>query len=278
MAEFKEGDVMIDGVKIHYYRSGGDGRGRKKPPFILLHGVSDGGLCWTRVAGALSTKYDVIMVDAQGHGLSGRSSKDFSYESHMKQTAGLIKELGLKKPVVMGHSMGGGTAADMAAAYPELPKAIILEDPPWSALAPHPTNNEEAKKMQQDFGTMFTHLKKLRIQDIIIESRKMDPAWAEEERAPWAMAKKQFDTTLFDHIVVNPHPYEEIVTKIQCPTLLITAENGFVTEDTAKKISTLWKSKASYKWARIKGAGHNVHREQFEAFMKTLEEFLAEIG
>ena len=270
MVDYKQGDVKIDGVKIHYYRSGGH-----RQPFILLHGVSDSGLCWTKVADALSEKYDVIMVDAQGHGLSDRVGKDFSYDTHTKQLAGLIKALKLEKPVVMGHSMGGGTAADLAANYPTLPKAIIMEDPPWSVIAPHPQNPDEAKKMQQDFRNMFTDLQKRRIQDIIMESRKMDPAWTEEERLPWATAKKQFDNNIFDYIVVNPHSYSEIVGKIQCPTLLITAENGGVSEETAKNIEKFWKSKAPYRWVRIKGAGHNIRREQYAAFMQALEAFLA---
>jgi N-formylmaleamate deformylase len=273
MAEFKEGDVKIDGVKIHYYRSGG-----KKPPIIMLHGVSDNGLCWTKVADALAEKYDVILVDALGHGLSDRAGKDFSYDTNTKQLAGLIKALKLTKPLVMGHSMGAGTAADLAAEYPTLPKAIILEDPPWSSIAPHPRNAEEAKKMQQKFRDMFTDLQKRRVQDIIMESRKLNPAWTEEERLPWATAKKQFDINIFDNIVINPHPFEEIVVKIQCPTLLITAEKGGVTKETAEKIAALWQAKAPYRWVRIEGAGHNIRREQYTAFMKAVEEFLGEVG
>jgi pimeloyl-ACP methyl ester carboxylesterase len=217
-------------------------------------------------------------VDAQGHGLSDRAGKDFTFENHTKQIAGLIKALKLQKPVVMGHSMGAGTAANLATEYPDLPKAIILEDPPWADIAPHPKNMEEAKKMKQDFRNMFTDLQKRRVQDIIMESRKMNPAWPEEERVPWAASKKQFDINIFDYIVINPRPFEEIVDKIQCATLLITADKGAVTQETAEKIGKLWKSKAPYRWVRINGAGHNIRREQFDAFMKAVEDFLKEIG
>jgi N-formylmaleamate deformylase len=273
MSDFKEGDVTIDGVKIHYYRSGG-----KKPPIVMLHGVSDTGLCWTRAANALSDKYDVIMVDAQGHGLSDRAGKNFTFEHHTSQTAFLIKALGLKKPVVMGHSMGAGTAASVAADYPDIPGAVILEDPPWSETAPHPRNPDEAKTMQQDFRTMFTDLKKRRVQDIIIEGKKMNPLWTEEELLPWAASKKQFDLDIFNSVVISPHPFEETVVKIQCPTLLITAENGGVSQETAEKIAGIWKAKAPYRWVRIKGAGHNIRRENFTAYMEAVEKFLEETG
>lgn len=59
MLQYSEGDVNINGIKIHYYRTSGN-----KPPFILLHGATDNGLCWTPVAEYLAGQYDVIMVDA----------------------------------------------------------------------------------------------------------------------------------------------------------------------------------------------------------------------
>ena len=58
--EYQEGNVIIDGIKIHYYRSGG-----KKPPIVLLHGATDDGLCWGRTAQELAEQYDVIMPEAQ---------------------------------------------------------------------------------------------------------------------------------------------------------------------------------------------------------------------
>jgi pimeloyl-ACP methyl ester carboxylesterase len=271
MAEFIQGDVRINGIKIHYYRSGG-----KKPPFILLHGATDNGLCWTPIAAVLAERYDVIMPDAQGHGLSDRLDPKFSYESHTKQTAGLIKELGLKKPIVMGHSMGAGTTTNIAAEYPLLPKAIILEDPAWGMQAP--PNPEEAKKQQEFFRTYLTGIAQRPLEEIVKESRKNDPTWAEEERIPWAIAKQQFDKNLFATMVINPHSYEELVPKIKCPTLLIIAEKGIVSKETAEKAAKLWKSKKPFKWVYIKGAGHNIRREQFAAFKKALLEFLEEIG
>jgi len=47
--EYQEGNVLINGIKIHYYRSGG-----KKPPMVLLHGATDDALCWGRRAQELA--------------------------------------------------------------------------------------------------------------------------------------------------------------------------------------------------------------------------------
>lgn len=66
MGEWKEGDVLANGIRMHYTRTG-TGRG---PDLVLLHGYSDNGRCWTPVAQALEADYDIVMIDARGHGLS----------------------------------------------------------------------------------------------------------------------------------------------------------------------------------------------------------------
>jgi N-formylmaleamate deformylase len=270
MAEFKQGDVKIDGIKIHYYRTGGE-----KPPFVLLHGATDNGLCWGQTAQALAEQYDVIMPDAQGHGLSDRLDAKFSFESHTRQAAGLIKELGLKKQVIMGHSMGAGTAANIAVEYPTLPKAIVLEDPPWAPPGPPPEKmTEEEKKEAANFGGFLVELGKRSLEEIIAQGKKMDPGWTSEERLYWAKAKQQFDPTLFKTMVINPRSYDEIIPKIKCPTLLIIAENGIVSKEVAENAARLWKAKKPFKWVQIKGATHNIRRDKYSAFKKALLDWL----
>jgi predicted alpha/beta-fold hydrolase len=65
MAVWQSGDIEVNGLSLHYTRTGGD-----KPQVVLAHGFSDDGLCWTPVAELLEADYDVIMVDARGHGRS----------------------------------------------------------------------------------------------------------------------------------------------------------------------------------------------------------------
>jgi N-formylmaleamate deformylase len=126
MLEYTKGYVRVNGVNIHYYRAGGS-----KPPFVLLHGAADNGLCWTPVAELLAERYDVIMIDALGHGFSDRLGPDFTLSDHAAQVVALVRGLEITAPVIMGHSMGAGTAVNIAVEYPNLPRAIILEDPGW---------------------------------------------------------------------------------------------------------------------------------------------------
>jgi N-formylmaleamate deformylase len=263
MLKYTEGDLTIKGIKLHYYRTGGN-----KPPIILLHGATDNGLCWTPLAEVLAEEYDVIMPDAQGHGKSDRLDKDFTFQSHTEQVAGLVKQLGLVKPIIMGHSMGAGTTVNVAVAYPDLPKAIILEDPAWLKQDTMPPPN------QADIKSYMASLRKKTLEELEAEGRASNPLWSEGEIKPWAESKLQYDTRLFDFMAVNPGSYKEQVTQIKRPTLLIIAENGLVSKATAEDAARLWKSPQPFKWVQIKDAGHSIRRENFPAFQEALFGFL----
>ena len=58
-AGWTDGYVMANGIRIHYWRTGGD-----KPVLLMAHGSSDDGLCWTNLAKELVQDYDIIMADA----------------------------------------------------------------------------------------------------------------------------------------------------------------------------------------------------------------------
>ena len=265
MAEYKQGYVETDGVNIHYYRTG-----RGDSTIILLHGATDNGLCWTPVAEMLADKYNVIMPDAQGHGKSDRLGADFNSMSHSSQVAGLIRELDINKPVIMGHSMGAGTTVNTAVNYPDLPRAIILEDPGWRTTE---ISDEEARKQREDIGSVSLRYSKLTRDELVEECKKANPAWSEEEIGPWADSKLQFDTNMFSY-PRSGVSYTELVPKITCPALLITSDGGIVPDETAQHAVSLSKAELPLQWVKINGAGHNIRREQFSAFCDTVSKFL----
>ena len=106
MSKWQSGFVEANGIKLHYTRTGGD-----KPPLVLAHGVTDDGLCWTPVAGALASEYDVVMVDARGHGRSDAPEGGYSLTALAADLAGVIAALELRQPAILGHSMGAATSA-----------------------------------------------------------------------------------------------------------------------------------------------------------------------
>src|SRR5689334_15984093 len=121
LTEWKTAIAQVNGIDIHYLRTGGD-----KPPVVLLHGLMTSGACWAPVADALEQEYDLIMPDSRGHGNSTAPTQGYSYEILADDLLGLIEALRLTRPVLIGHSMGGMTAT-LAASRNLIPlKGVIL--------------------------------------------------------------------------------------------------------------------------------------------------------
>ena len=144
MTEWHSGFVEANGIRLHYTRTGA-GALRAKPPVVLAHGFTNSGLCWTPVAAALEADYDLIMVDARGHGQSDAPETGYTLAQMAGDLRGVIAGLGLRRPAVMGHSMGGGTTLALAGLYPDVPGAIILEDAGALSATDFPTGVRPAR-------------------------------------------------------------------------------------------------------------------------------------
>ena len=261
------------GTKLHYYRAGG-----AKPPLVLIHGITDDGLCWTPAAEVLAEKYDVIMVDVRGHGKSDAPDQGYDYKTMATEVAGLITGLGLENPVVMGHSMGAMISLTLASLNPDLPRAIILEDPPafWRVRPP----SQEELDFRVGMRTWFYDLKRKTRDDLLETVRTDNPGWSEAELDPWADAKHRFSlkiTQMIDHQETVPVNFPALLRQITCPVLLITAdpERGAILAD--DDVAELQKSVPHLKREHIPGAGHNVRREQFARYMEIVGTFLSQI-
>lgn len=266
MANWSEGNVHTNGLNLHYYRTGGD-----KAPVLLLHGVTDSGLCWTRVAKELEQDYDLIMLDARGHGLSDVPADGLATEAQAADVAGVIQALGLERPRLLGHSMGAATAAQVAASYPDLVRAIVLEDPPWHDFErpAQPTEGKPDRPL-----SWIDALKAQPREERIANARKANPAWSEEELGPWADSKDQFRAQVGGGFRITP--WREVVSKISCPVLLITADperGAIVTPADVQEIERTWQNGRAI---HIAGAGHNIRREQYEPFITAVKEFFKE--
>jgi N-formylmaleamate deformylase len=113
-----------NGISMHYLRTGSD-----KPSVVLLHGLMMNGECWVPLARTLEEDYDVVMPDARGHGNSSAPDQGYSYDNLATDVLSLIKTLRLANPVLLGHSMGGMTAAVAANRNPKHLRGLILADP-----------------------------------------------------------------------------------------------------------------------------------------------------
>ncbi len=265
MENWSENNVEGTGIKLHYHRSGTIGN----PCLVLLHGITDGGRVWSRVAHDLSAHYDIVMPDARGHGQSDGISTGFSLTLLAEDVVTIIKALELQKPFLWGHSMGAITAALVAAEYPALIHAVVLEDPPLFAVPPdEPLLPTPLPSPDPDFRAMS-------VAERLATAKAMNPTWHPDELPPWAESKAQVDPTVIHHrSEIRQYPWREALQRIECPTLLLTGTpqaGAIVTPEVGAEALALLKAGQG---VEIEGAGHNIRRDRYEQTMDTVRTFL----
>ncbi|MCX6028538.1 MAG: alpha/beta hydrolase [Chloroflexi bacterium] len=268
MILWQSGDIVVNGLTLHFTRTGG-----AKPPVVLAHGFSDDGLCWTPVAEALEADYDVVMVDARGHGRSAAPEQGYGSADHANDLASVIQELGLKMPAVLGHSMGAASTLVLAGTYPDLPRAILLEDPP-TGWAPAAVQEAPARLSALRLGII--ELKRKTREELIAHARSASPTWSEAELGPWADAKLRFSFNILVRREPETVDWPATVRRITCPALLLTADPALGALVTPESAAALQALTPQTRIAHIAGAGHSIRREQFARYMETVCDFLAE--
>jgi pimeloyl-ACP methyl ester carboxylesterase len=115
--------VMIDGVNLHFEEAGaGD------PPMLLVHGWACNLTHLEPQAMHYASTHRVVSIDLRGHGQSDKPAGEYTMASFADDMADLCRELALDHPVVVGHSMGGAVALELAARHPEALRAAVMVD------------------------------------------------------------------------------------------------------------------------------------------------------
>ena len=114
-----------DGVALFY-----EGAGGSPPPLVFVHGWCCDHTYFAPQFEHFRRKHRVVAIDLRGHGQSDKPSQSYTMGSFANDVAWMCDQLGVEKPVVIGHSMGGIVAFDLACRYPTLPSAIVMLDAP----------------------------------------------------------------------------------------------------------------------------------------------------
>lgn len=99
------------------------------PPIVFIHGwCCDWTFFAPQAAYFSNLGHRVILPDLRGHGLSDKPEQPYPIEVFSDDIVWMCRELNLNRPILVGHSMGGIIAFDIAARYPNLPSAIAMLD------------------------------------------------------------------------------------------------------------------------------------------------------
>jgi pimeloyl-ACP methyl ester carboxylesterase len=118
--------IEIDGERIHYLDTGGAG-----PAVVMIHGLGGNLLHFDyALAGRLAGEYRLILVDRPGSGYSTRAAgADATLTAQAVAISKLIAALGLTRPLVVGHSLGGAVSLALALDHPDCVGGLALVAP-----------------------------------------------------------------------------------------------------------------------------------------------------
>lgn len=261
---WSEGWVMANGIRMHYWRSGGD-----KPQLLLAHGYSDTGLCWTSIAQELDDEYDIIMPDARGFGLTDPPSQSEPVDVQVEDLAALIEALDLKDPILMGHSMGSSSVAWFSARYPDVPRAAILVDPRLVSRGSGYASRtpEEMEKAAADIIARNN----MTYEELIDRQMEGTPEWGMTALHFWALSKQLYHPNTAYRSPGDRPDMSELFVDIQCPTLILKADDQGEVREQNKEVAAILKNG---ELVHVAGAGHTVHWDQKERFLEALKAFL----
>lgn len=213
---------------------------------LLIHGIMADHRTWRRVGPALADLgYRVIAVDLRGHGASGRG--EYTPELYADD---VVETLPAGAELAIGHSLGGLT---LSLAVDRLrPRKAVFSDPAWHLASP-----------AEGFGPeMFARFKTAPKEQI----QATNPRWEEADvdievqtLALWDEATALGVAPLFGVDLMPAAPVVPSLVQLADPSLLISQERAAVLKDRGFEVRS------------VAGAGHTIHRDDFDGFMASLE-------
>ena len=139
--------IARQGIKLAY-----EDQGVGKPAFLFMHGWACDRSAFAPQAAHFARRHRVVPVDLRGHGESDKPQGPYPILTHGEDLADIIEHLGLGKVVAVGHSMGGLTVLQLAAAYPDHVAAIVMVDPAPFVRPPELRARNEAMLAAMEAG------------------------------------------------------------------------------------------------------------------------------
>jgi len=116
--------VEVGGLRLYYERAGGG-----DPELLFVHGWCCDWTAFTPQFDYFARTHTVTAVDLRGSGKSDCPESGYHIRDFADDLARFCEQVAIEKPVVVGHSLGGMIAVELAARYPSLPRALVLVDP-----------------------------------------------------------------------------------------------------------------------------------------------------
>lgn len=266
MTDFVEKILFKDGCGIHYWISYNGNR----PWIILLHGACADHHLFDGQVPALKGKYNLLLWDARGHGLSRPMGDDFTIKLLTDDLVTLMNREGIEKASFIGQSMGGNIAQEIAFYHSDKVESLILADCTCN------TNRfSKVKRYAMNLVPFITYICPWKVaQRICYRSGAVKKETREYLKQTFMKISKKDFIKIFS-AATNCLHYEKGY-KINKKIMLICGEYDYL--GNLKKSMYRWASyEPKSEYHVLKNAGHSVNKENPEDFNKLMTEFLYDL-
>lgn len=281
--------MIIDnqGVSLHVAQDGNpDG-----PTVLILHGITASTDTWNWLMPHLATDYRVLRLDFRGHGQSGRAEGSYHFPSYVSDAIAVCEQVAGGPSFLIGHSLGGGTAAAIAQQRPDLVRGLMLEEPALAGPR-QPGSESPAGALLDAFKLMRQMVPLIQQSGMTIEAlvealaaapgisgAPVGESMQPDALAATAAALLQLDVTVLDPVldasmITSYNPNETIFV----PGMVLAGDSS--QPDTivqADEIALLAQHSPHIDVRVVAGAGHLIHDSlRFRATeLAAFQEFLA---
>ena len=269
----RAGYLENGGTRLSYVEWGD---GARRPPMLLLHGMRDCARSWDAFAMSMSADFRVIALDSRGHGDSDRAPPGgYRFADHVSDVAAAVDGLGLRNPVIVGHSAGGRYAWSCAAENPDRVRALIVVD-----IDPDPFNPQTARDFAQiadepdAYPDVGRFVERLRERQPYTDAETL----ARQARFLSKPAPNGGVAWKADIRIVTEYERPDLWDswrEIACPVLLVRGrQSNLLTHETAVRMREALPA-AQVRLAELEGGGHWFHQDFPGAFEATARWFLS---
>lgn len=265
------------------YRVGGQESARKRPVLLLIHGMAGSSATWREVMPALSERYTVIAPDLPGHGESDKPRQDYSLGAHANALRDLLLALGVERATVVGQSLGGGVAMQLAYQHPTHCERLVLvssgglgQEVSWILRALSLPGLEYVMPILfPSFARDAGNLVSRSLQRIGLRAPRLEEEWRSYVSLIDPDTREAFVRTL--RAVVNlggqsVSAHDRLYLSARLPTLIVWGERDGIIP--VAHAHAAHEAMPASRLAIFEGSGHFPHVEEPLRFVQALTEFM----
>lgn len=271
--------IVVHRMRFHYLDWGAKGR----HPILFLHGGGLNAHTWDVVCLMLRREYHCLALDQRGHGDSEwEPTADYSFDAQIRDIEGFIEKLGLKRPLLVGHSMGGFAAIGYSMRHAATMAGLVLVDVGPELSMDGAKRIREFVSQDRVLDSVDAFVQKamsfnpMRNPALLRRSLLHNLRQLPDGKWTWKHDPNRMSGNFASERVERAKQIIEQVHKIDCPTLIMRgARSDVFSDDNARKFA---EALPNGRWLKIENAGHTIQGDNPGGLLHAMRPFLKEIG